>query len=398
MTAALPEPVKPEKTDLPRPTDAKTVVATAAAAFLRAPGATVAARLFKETVAESRWADAPAAARLHEVARRLNALSARRHHVGEALTRAAHAIATARALGIRLTTWDDRAYPEWLRHIPDPPIVIWSRGDVRHLNRPAVAVVGARAVTPVGSLMATRLGEQIAGVGLVVVSGLARGVDSAAHRGAINAEGLTVAVLGSGVDVIYPPEHRALAEQIARQGVVMSELPPGTPPLPGHFPLRNRIISGLSRAVVVVEASERSGSLITAKAALDQGRCVLAVPGSPASGRYSGSHALIKDGARLVETVEDVLEEIGWMGRQQAQDRPSHNLQPINGLEVTMAAGERYTVDDLAVRTGRPASALLADLGALELAGRVARTPGGTYVRLDGPAMDSRTASHGRGT
>jgi DNA processing protein len=382
----------------PSPTDAKALAATVAAAFLRAPGTTVAARLFRETVAESRWADAPAADRLHEVSRRLNALSARRHHVGDALKRAAHAIAAARAQGIRLTVWDDPAYPEWLRHIPDPPIVLWSRGDVRHLNRPAVAVVGSRAVTPAGSLMATRLGEQIAGVGLVVVSGLARGVDSAAHRGAVNAEGLTIAVLGSGVDVIYPPEHAPLAAQIARQGVVMSELPPGTPPLPGHFPLRNRIISGLSRAVVVVEASERSGSLITAKAALEQGRCVLAVPGSPASGRYRGCHALIKDGARLVETVEDVLEEIGWIGRRQDPDTPSHNPQPINGLEVTMAAGERYTVDDLAVRTGRTASALLADLGALELAGRVARTPGGTYVRLDGPAMDSRTAVQGRRT
>jgi DNA processing protein len=162
------------------------------------------------------------------------------------------------------------------------------------------------------------------------------------------------------------------------------------PPLAHHFPLRNRIISGLSRAVVVVEASEKSGSLITAKAALEQGRDVLAVPGGVASGRYRGSHALIKDGARLVETVEDVLQEIAWVRPTgSGRDAVGKSL-PDNGLDNLMAAGEPYTLDDLAARTGCSASSLLAELGAMELAGRVARAPGGAFIRLDESATSGR--------
>ena len=180
------------------------------------------------------------------------------------------------------------------------------------LGRPSVAVVGARAASPTGQRIGYELGRDLALAGLVVVSGLARGVDGAAHAGALDGGGRTVAVLGCGVDVVYPRQHGALAARVAAQGVIVSEFPPGTEPRPSHFPLRNRIISGLSRAVVVVEASEQSGSLITAQMALEQGRDVLAVPGTWPAGRYRGCHALIKDGARLVETVEDVLEEIGW--------------------------------------------------------------------------------------
>jgi len=191
-----------------------------------------------------------------------------------------------------------------------------------------------------------------------------------------------VAILGCGADVVYPAENLELVRDIKGFGAVASELPPGTPPLPHNFPLRNRIISGLSRAVVVVEAHERSGSLITARAALEQGREVLAVPGNVASGRYRGGHALIKDGARLVETVEDVIDQIGWIRpRGSRRIDPTNPLQ-LNGLEEAMAAGESYSLDDLTARTGRPGPVVLAELGALELAGRVRRMTGGGFVRL----------------
>jgi DNA processing protein len=180
--------------------------------------------------------------------------------------------------------------------------------------------------------------------------------------------------------VIYPREHRALTRDVLERGTIVSELAPGTPPRQCHFPLRNRIISGLAHAVVVVEASERSGSLITAKAALEQGRDVLAVPGNVISGRHRGCHALIKDGARLVETVDDVLEELRWP-RTFVQSEPTVNSLQLSELEGTMAPGEPYSVDELSAATGRPASDLLAELGALEIAGRVSRLPGSVFVR-----------------
>ncbi len=209
---------------------------------------------------------------------------------------------------------------------------------------------------------------------------MARGVDGAAHEGALEGGGRTVAVLGCGVDIAYPPEHGRLAERIAAAGAIVSELAPGAPPRREHFPLRNRIISGLSQAVVVIEASERSGSLITARAALDQNRDVLAVPGGILSGRSRGCHALIRDGARLVDTVSDILDEIGWVLAPARQAEGTKSLQ-TSQLEETMAAGESYTVDELAARTGRSVPDLLADLGELELAGRVSRVPGGSFMR-----------------
>ena len=215
--------------------------------------------------------------------------------------------------GMRPVPWSDPSYPAALAAIADPPFVLWTRGrGIAALERPAVALVGSRAASPHGLAVAERLGADLAARGIVVVSGLARGVDSAAHRGALDGGGSTVAVLGSGADVIYPPEHAALAREIERTGVVMSELAPGTPPLPLFFPLRNRIISGLSRAVVVIEAGEKSGSLITARLALDQGREVLAVPGNVLSGRNRGAHGLLRDGAKIVEDADDILEELGF--------------------------------------------------------------------------------------
>jgi DNA processing protein len=296
---------------------------------------------------------------------------------------AGDAIGAGRAANLTPVPWGVAAYPDLLRHLPDPPFVLWVKGDPAWLAQPAIAVVGSRAATPASLSVARKLGRELAEAGLVVVSGLARGVDGAAHEGALDAGGRTVAVLGCGADRVYPSEHRALARQIAVTGAIASELPPGMLPLPHHFPLRNRIISGLAIGVVVVEASTHSGSLITARAALEQGRAVLAVPGGITSGRHQGCHALIKDGARLVEGVGDVLEEVGWQRPSTVPDHSSTKSLQISELEGTMAVGEPYTVDELAARTSRTASVLLTELSALEISGRIARLPGGSYVRLD---------------
>jgi DNA processing protein len=214
-------------------------------------------------------------------------------------------------LGARLVRWTDEDYPSNLKQIPDPPPYLVTRGLLQQSDSACVAVVGARAASDAGLRMAQRLGLELAAHGFVVVSGLARGIDGAAHRGALEAGGRTIAVLGCGIDVAYPPEHRGLADSIVEhRGAILSELPLGTAPLPENFPSRNRILSGLSLGVVIVEAAEKSGSLITARMALDQNRQVFAVPGSPLSGKTRGSNRLLREGAVLVECVEDVIEEL----------------------------------------------------------------------------------------
>jgi DNA processing protein len=290
----------------------------------------------------------------------------------------------AARLGLHVIAARTPAYPERLWEIPDPPIVLWTKGAAVFHPR-TVAIVGSRRATPTGLDVARKLGADLASAGWTVVSGMARGVDGAAHEGALDAGGETLAVLGCGADVVYPPEHKTLGARIAERGRILSEFPPGFPPMPWNFPLRNRIISGLARAVVVVEAGEKSGSLITARMAIEQGRDVLAVPGSAASGRYRGSHALIKDGARLVETVDDVLDELEGVSRERPQ-RTGDNRQSLSKLEETMAIGEPYSADDLAALAGRAAPELLAELGALEVQGRVRRVGGGNFVRLDAAA------------
>lgn len=315
-----------------------------------------------------------------------------RRLVDAARPRARASMARARVRGLTPVPWYDAAYPPRLAAIPDPPVLLWTRGVVSALGAPAVAVVGSRRATPAGLATARRLAGELADAGLAVVSGLARGVDGAAHAAALAAGGVSIGVLGCGADVIYPAEHTPLADDLARRGAVISEFSPGTPPLPPHFPLRNRIISGLALAVVIVEASDHSGSLITARMALEQGRDVLAVPGSVLSGQYRGSHALIKDGARLVETVGDVLDEIGWVEAPKPGGPRAHQ----SGIEHNMAPAEPYTLDDLAARTGRPARDLLAELGALEVQGRIGRDASGRFVRLDGRASDRE--EHGQGT
>jgi DNA processing protein len=280
---------------------------------------------------------------------------------------------------LKVLTFFDAAYPELVREIPDAPAVLWLLGDPGRLSRRAIAIVGSRAASPYGLAVAERLGHDLARAGLVVVSGLARGCDAAAHRGALAAGGVTVAVLGSGADVVYPPEHEALYRAIAHEGAVVSELAPGTPPIAAHFPQRNRLISGLSRAVVVVEASEKSGSLITARTALEQGRDVMAVPGSVLGPRARGCHALLRDGARLVETAADVLEELGMIGADARSDEASGSAP--DPVLAHLAPGEDCDLDTLAARTGLAAPDLLSRLLALELDGRLARAPGGRFVR-----------------
>jgi len=215
--------------------------------------------------------------------------------------------------GIHWTTWGDPRFPTALLSLGDAPSALWYRGHLDVLTRPAVAVVDSRAASAVAREMAARLGEDLAARGVLVVSGLARGVDSAAaqrsHDSRAHGSGPRV-----GVGCDYPPEHTALAREIAGTGVLLSEYPPGTPPRAHHFPLRNRLISGLSRAVVVIEAAEGSGSLITAACALEQGCDVMAVPGNALSGRNRGGHALIRDGVNIVESVDDILEELGMPG------------------------------------------------------------------------------------
>lgn len=214
--------------------------------------------------------------------------------------------------GIEIVPLGADDYPALLRDVPDAPLVLYRKGSAAWDRLACVALVGSRAPTGAGRRFARELGSDLAQAGCAVVSGMARGIDAASHDGAARVGGTTVAVLGCGVDVLYPPESRELRERILERGAVLSELPPGTPPLPRHFPQRNRIISGMSRAVVVVEAPQRSGALITARIALEQGKEVLAVPGNPIFPHTAGSNALLRDGAVPVTEAADVLAVLGW--------------------------------------------------------------------------------------
>jgi DNA processing protein len=295
--------------------------------------------------------------------------------------RAVAAIEAAGTRGIAAIPWTDPRFPALLNCISDPPPVLWTRGLSDALGRPAVAIVGSRAATPYAKDVAYRLGEELGTRGMVVASGLARGVDSAAHAGCLAAGGLTVAVLGSGLDRIYPAEHHTLAGMIADKGILISELGPGAAPRQEHFPLRNRIISGISLAVVVVEASEKSGSLITARCALEQGRDVMAVPGSVLSGRNRGSHSLLKDGAKVVESADDILDGLGWPTAAVSPESASKCLQK-DSLLTRMEAGEVYRLDELMELTGVTGTRLLPRLMELELAGLVTNNGVGFSRRL----------------
>ena len=300
--------------------------------------------------------------------------------IDAALAIAASLLESGRARGITpVPVWADE-YPPLLRMISDPPPVLWVRGDAATLASRAVAVIGSRAATPYALEVARRLARELAERGMAVVSGLARGADAAAHRGALEGAGTTLAVLGSGPDVIYPSEHRDLAASIAEHGVLVSELGPGAPPLQEHFPLRNRLISGISLGVVVVEASEKSGSLITARCATEQGRDVMAVPGSVLSGRNRGSHSLLKDGAKVVETADDILEGLGWPVGAPAEVKISGNSLIREPLLDKLTPGQPYDVDEMSATVGLAATQMLPRLTDWELRGWIERMPGGRYV------------------
>ena len=286
--------------------------------------------------------------------------------------------------GIHVVAWNDPLFPAALTPLTDLPPALWYQGELSAAALPAIAIVGSRAASAVAIETVSRLAADVAAAGVVVVSGLARGVDSVAHRAALRT-GRTIAVLGSGLDRVYPAEHRPLAQEIARHGLVLSEFPPGVPPRRHHFPMRNRLISGLSAAVVVIEASEKSGSLITASCALEQGREVMVVPGSVLGGRNKGGHALLRDGAAIVESADDIFRELRWAGAAAAASERSvtDSEQPVSGdpLIHRMTLGHLYDVDELQALSGVDAPSLLARLLDLELSGFVRRASGGRFFR-----------------
>jgi len=285
--------------------------------------------------------------------------------------------AEAAASGWRWATPGEEGYPPRLRETTDPPLGLFVRGRVA--DAPTVALVGARRATAYGRQVARLLGGELARAGVVVVSGMALGVDAAAHEGALEAAGPTWAFWGAGPDRVYPAQHRRLAEAIAAAGALFTEYPPGAPPRRHHFPERNRLIAGASDAVVVVEAAARSGALVTARLALDEGRDVLAVPGSVLSDLSVGPNALLRLGARPAITPRDVLDAIGV-----PPPAPDADLPDPAGLVEAIPAGAAASVDELAAAAGRTVADLLPELLDLELRGEVERQADGRYARRRG--------------
>ena len=277
-----------------------------------------------------------------------------------------------------VVTLADEAYPAQLLEIADPPPMLYTVGDVSQLARASLAMVGSRNATPQGLANAQAFAKRLSDAGYAIISGLALGIDAACHRGALAGASSTIAVLGTGVDNIYPRANAALAAEIAARGVLVSELPLGAPPLREHFPRRNRIISGLTQGCLVVEAAISSGSLITARVAADQGRDVFAIPGSIHSPVSRGCHWLIKQGAKLVESADDVLSELGAPVRPTVEPKI---LAPESGL-LQHVGYEACPLDTLIERSGLTPAAVSAMLLQLELEGRVGSLPGGLYQRI----------------
>ena len=323
------------------------------------------------------------------------------HVVGEAQASAIHAarhdaaieatiatsLAWAQMPGNHILTLADREYPPDLLAVPDPPPLLYLKGRVELLARAGVAIVGSRNATAQGLANAENFAAALSRAGYTIVSGQALGIDTAAHRGGLSGEGSTIAVIGTGADIVYPARNRDLAHAIAADGLIVSEFPLGTPALGPNFPRRNRIISGLSRGVLVVEAALRSGSLITARLAGEQGRDVFAIPGSIHSPLSKGCHLLIKQGAKLVDAAVDILEELGAIpgvapGPDAAPD-PSSGKGDEHAALLDAMGFDPVGLDGLSERTGMTAEALSAKLLVLELDGRVAQLPGGKIQRLE---------------
>ncbi|HUR40451.1 MAG TPA: DNA-processing protein DprA [Verrucomicrobiae bacterium] len=286
-----------------------------------------------------------------------------------------------------LITCDDPRYPAALRAIAQAPLALFCHGDASLLARPQLAIVGARAASPRGLETAADFAGELTRRGLLVSSGLALGIDGAAHRGALDAGGPTIAVCGTGLDRVYPSRHRELAHRIGEHGVLVSEFPTGVGPLGFNFPRRNRILSGLSLGVLVVEAAMQSGSLVTAKLALEQGREVFAIPGSIHQPTSRGVHWLIRNGAKLTENVDDILEEIAGAAGPALRYEPrppaaAPTLEPAQQRVLDALGHDVTSFDRLVERLEMPVSSLSAVLMALELQGRIASAPGGAFQRL----------------
>ncbi|HPT49469.1 MAG TPA: DNA-processing protein DprA [Accumulibacter sp.] len=307
--------------------------------------------------------------------------AARLLHAADNRPAVERALAWAASPGHRIVCLADADYPRSLLQIPDPPTLLYVVGRVELLNQTAVAVVGSRNPTAQGIQNAERFASSLTQAGLSITSGLALGIDAAAHRGALTATGDTVAFIGTGIDRMYPAANHSLAREIALRGAIVSEFPLGTPPAAANFPRRNRLISGLSRGVLVVEATVESGSLISARLAAEQGREVFAIPGSIHSPQSRGCHKLIKQGAKLVETVEDVLDELSWTvappGPESAADQPEEANALLQALGF-----DPCSLDELVGRSGLTTDVVSVMLLHLELDGRVATLPGGRYQRI----------------
>jgi len=291
----------------------------------------------------------------------------------------AAALEWAEQPGRSVVTLADPDYPQQLLQIPDPPVLLYVRGDMRLLGAASLAIVGSRNATHQGVANAEAFARTLSEAGLTIVSGLALGIDAAAHRGGLDGRGSTIAVLGCGADIVYPMGNETLFEQIAADGAIASEFPLGTPPSRENFPRRNRLISGLARGCLVVEAAFASGSLITARLAAEQGREVFAIPGSIHSPLSKGCHALIKQGAKLVESAKDVLEELGLAALPSA----GRNSSGVSDGFLQHMGYDPCTIDALARRTGLTAEAISAMLLTLELEGKVSSLPGGAYQRIN---------------
>jgi len=308
-------------------------------------------------------------------------------HSNEVARAVEHALAWLERPGNSVVTLGDADYPKLLLEIPDPPPLLYARGRVELLQSSALAVVGSRNATAQGAANAQSFAKALSDAGLAIVSGLALGIDAAAHRGGLAGKGSTIAVLGTGIDVVYPRANTALAAQIAELGLLISEFPLGTGAMASNFPRRNRLISGLAQGCLVVEAALASGSLITARSAAEQGREVFAIPGSIHSPVSKGCHALIKSGAKLVESAEDVLAELGGF---RASGFAS-TVQPTGALRgggesaglLEHMGHDPVDIDALCVRAGMSAEQVSSELLRLELAGHVAALPGGLFQRLE---------------
>ncbi|MDQ7968985.1 MAG: DNA-processing protein DprA [Oxalicibacterium faecigallinarum] len=292
--------------------------------------------------------------------------------------------------GNHILTLADSNYPTCLLEIPDPPIILYAKGKPALLSQMALAVVGSRNATAQGIANAEKFSENLSQAGLTIVSGMALGIDTAAHEGGLKGNGSTIAVIGTGCDLVYPARNRTLAHRIAEQGCLLSEYALGTPAIASNFPRRNRIISGLARGVLVIEAALQSGSLITARMAAEQGRDMFAIPGSIHSPLAKGCHQLIKQGAKLVESAQDILEELQYVSpasismKASTQDMVEDTQTDDDSSIVLHAMGfDPVDVDTLAARCAMDAAALSAQLLSLELAGRAEMLPGGMYRRID---------------